>query len=152
MYKGDTRYIEVDVTEPPEPMDIQWENVGFKLSGKQWLLYKCLAILLYAAIFVIIVLILAIQEKVKKDAKEESHKNDGQSNGLQNDVEEGKSETTSHSVQFIALVLSISISSSNGLLTAIFRIITKAEKHFTFSDYNFELAKRVSFGQYVNSA
>lgn len=138
LYKKQFKYIKVEVEMPPEPMDIQWENIGYTLPTKLWLTFKLITFFLYCMIFGVIIMILYAQKEMIEDDMKDRHPDD-------------KAKGPSTLAQTLALILSIAISSSNGTLTAIFRLITKAEKHETHTGYNYYLARRVAFGQFSNS-
>lgn len=138
LYKEDASYLGVDVTEPPEPMDIQWENIGYHLGWKKWLLVEIGIFLLYVVTSICIYNLLELSDYMSDKVKKN---------------EEGKALFhTDRSTQVICWIISMCIAASNGLLTTVFRLITAAERHFTHTHHNFILAKRVAIGQYVNSA
>ena len=135
IYKEDESFICVDIVKPPEPMDIQWENVGFHLGFWKWLLIRVLIILLYCVIMAIIYGLLHLER----------------SNSHVGETDQEK-ESPSYRVQILSFVISICVSSSNAQLTLCFRIITAQEKHWTFTHSHEMLAKRVTYGQFINSA
>ena len=122
-------YIAANVIAPPEPKDIMWEHIGYKSSIKKALFVNGIIWLLFVVVLCIIIGFKWVQEKYI--------------------TREGDSFLKSNGIN---IAIGVLVSSSNGLLTCIFRKITIYEKPMTYTAYNYDLAQSVSLGQFFNTS
>jgi hypothetical protein len=129
------KYLSVDVVEPPEPSDIVWEHIGYRQLWWFSALIKLLVLGLLGLFFWLIYLILkAKQSLVDETPKDETEKDEG--------------------LITLEMLLNISlgagVSATNAILSAAFRKIGALERAWTHTSYNYNLATRISLGQWLN--
>ena len=134
------QYNDIEVLEPPEPIDIYWENLGFDRHTQ--MKSNCINFFITIFLFVAVIAIITIlkyshKTAVKKDPKA-IHT-------------EGHEESTYGNI-ILGIVFSSVIGLCNVVLSTIFRKMSEREKFPSWTDYSIAVAWRISLGQWFNSS
>ena len=126
----------IKVVEAPDPSEIIWENLGI---GKLTLFFR--RTMTYIASFIVLMTCLVIIFILKQYQKSQRDK--------QSAAEAGEVSTTS---RLIAILVSVTISLVNFVISFSTRFFTGLEKHNSLTDKNASLMTKVVFAQFFNTS
>jgi len=121
----------IELKRAPEPFDVIWENLGYGW----WEVAKKRLLTNLASLFIIVCSFGAILgiNYVQSHFKDQLSSN-------------------RYIITLLSLAVSIVVNIINSILEVFIRMMSKYEKHRTFTSYFISVAKKLSYGEFVNTA